>query len=467
MNNQITQNGPPTNNKTYLLTFIILSISGIVNFLSCCFPLLTRKPLFLCEGPKGVFNQCYSNDICTPNSTIISFQKDPLLSTDNFSYEFDFYCSRLYYVGVLGTSYYFGSFLGSLILGNIIDIYGRQQPFKLLILTNLILMINLYFVYNPLHLIILFFVTGVCSYTKSLCNIIITEYMHSSTNAIVISVSNAMFPILGFSVGIYYIFINSWKSIVFILVIITTITTTLSYIYVDESPRWLQLYRNNFKKDDDDEANEALIHRKKVRSFSYLEIIGLHSQRKNLIIVCFLTFASSMSYYGLILNMDNYIGDFFSNYLMTYTGEAIAIILSGYIANYFGRINTMKFFTFLAAVTFILFEIIGGFLQIETFSFVFVFLISFGNSAFFNVLSISTMEYFPTVIRGSCVGLSNIVGKAATTIVPSMTTFISHSPFLFALLLLLGVFSLDHLEETKGKEIKDLVPELEGCEVEE
>ena len=77
------------------------------------------------------------------------------------------------------------------------------------------------------------------------------------------------------------------------------------------------------------------------------------------------------------------------------------------------------------------------------------------------------MEYFPTVIRGSCVGLSNIVGKAATTIVPSMTTFISHSPFLFALLLLLGVFSLDHLEETKGKEIKDLVPELEGCEVEE
>ena len=107
-----------------------------------------------------------------------------------------------------------------------------------------------------------------------------------------------------------------------------------------------------------------------------------------------------------------------------------------------------------------LFEIVGGFLKIERFSYIFVFLISFGNAAFFNVLNISTMEYFPTVIRGSCVGLTNIVGKAATTIVPSMTTFVSHSPFLFSFFLILSVLMMNHLEETKGKEIQDLVPEL-------
>ena len=445
-----------TSKKLYLLCFIILSISGIVNFLSCCFPLLTRKPIFQCEFSPNVFSQCTANDVC--NATSLSYYKDKALSTDNFAYEFDFYCSRYYYVGILGTAYYFGSFLGSLILGNVIDIYGRQHPFKLLILTNLILMINLYFVYNPLHLVIIFFITGVCSYTKSLCSIIITEYMQSSITAVVISISNSMFPILGFSVGIYYIFVNSWKSIVFILVIITTTTTTLSYIYVDESPRWLMLYKN---KESNNELEQSLINKVEVRSFSYIEIINLKSQQKNLLIVSFLTFTSSMSYYGLILNIDNYVGDFFSNYLMTYTAEAMAIILSGYIADYFGRINTMKFFTLLAAITFALFEIVGGFLKIERFSYIFVFLISFGNAAFFNVLNISTMEYFPTVIRGSCVGLTNIVGKAATTIVPSMTTFVSHSPFLFSFFLILSVLVINYLEETKGKEIQDLVPELE------
>ena len=258
-----------TSKKLYLLCFIILSISGIVNFLSCCFPLLTRKPIFQCEFSPNVFSQCTANDVC--NATSLSYYKDKALSTDNFAYEFDFYCSRYYYVGILGTAYYFGSFLGSLILGNVIDIYGRQHPFKLLILTNLILMINLYFVYNPLHLVIIFFITGVCSYTKSLCSIIITEYMQSSITAVVISISNSMFPILGFSVGIYYIFVNSWKSIVFILVIITTTTTTLSYIYVDESPRWLMLYKN---KESNNELQQSLINKVEVRSFSYIEIIN-------------------------------------------------------------------------------------------------------------------------------------------------------------------------------------------------
>ncbi len=211
--------------------------------------------------------------------------------------------------------------------------------------------------------------------------------------------------------------------------IITLATTILSYLYVEESPRWMIMNENMDSNDDEEEEEENLMTNKKTkaRSISYIEIIKLKSQQKNLFIVFFLSFTSSMSYYGLILNIDNYTGNFYSNYLMTYIGEAVSIILSGYFANSYGRINTMKLFAIIAAITFIIFEIFG-ILNIGLFSPIFVFLISFSISAFYNVLSISTMEYFPTVIRGSCVGLTNIVGKAATTIVPSMTTFVSHSP---------------------------------------
>ena len=81
----------------------------------------------------------------------------------------------------------------------------------------------------------------------------------------------------------------------FILVVITGITTLLSYMYIEESPRWLLLNKKEEEKHS--------------KCFAYLEIIKLKSQQKILFIVSFLSFTSSMSYYGLILNIDNYTGN--------------------------------------------------------------------------------------------------------------------------------------------------------------
>ena len=95
--------------------------------------------------------------------------------------------------------------------------------------------------------------------------------MQSSITAVVISFSNSMFPIFGISVGVYYLFINSWRIIVFILVVITGITTLLSYMYIEESPRWLLLNKKEEEKHS--------------KCFAYLEII-----KSEEFIHCFLSF---------------------------------------------------------------------------------------------------------------------------------------------------------------------------------
>lgn len=428
--------------------FIILSISGIVNFLSCCQPLLLLKPEYICHDSQNNEIDCSFETIC--NSTqISSYQKDSQHSLNNFAYQFDLVCDRLFYAGALGTSYYVGSMIGSILLGNVIDIFGREKPFKILVGLNLLFMICLFFAFSPIVLTVLFFLSGFFSYTKSLCNIIITEFMKTKEIAIIISISNAMFPILGILVGLYFKWFNKigWKGCVGGLIFISVLTTILSLIYIKETPKWESVKeKENESENSDIEAKKSSKSKSNKNYTTYWGLFKLKSQRKNLIILSFLSFTSSFSYYVLILNMENYSGDFFTNYFITYIAEALSLILSGYVANLLGRLATMKVFSMIVAIAFIIFECFSGLAKV---SFIFIFIASFGISAFYNVMSISQNEYFPTVIRGTSVGFLYIISKLATTFVPYLTIYFSHSPLLISLFLIVGFFLMFKLDEAK------------------
>lgn len=471
-----------TSKYHYIISFVILVISGITNFLSCCFPLLTKRPIFKCSDVNGLTITCQAEQICDPSHTpnIYSCRKDPFLSISNYSYQFDFYCDRYYYIGILGTSFYFGAMLGSMIFGTAADKFGRKNTFRVLIVINLLLLFNLYFAYSPFHLIIIFFLSGLGNYSKSLCNILIAEFMQNSISGIVISISNTMFPIFGILIGLYYLFINSLQILLVILILLTTITVILSYIYIVESPRWLMSQKRideaiealgfiaqvNHLEDKfngyllENAAKENQLNDLKIKKniyFSYWDILSLKSQQKKLLIMSFLSFTSSFCYYGLILNIDNYKGDFFSDFFMTYIAESVALMMSGYLADYFSRLTVMKLFSLISSTAFILFDLMPG---NEVFAPLFVFIISFGISAVYNVTSITMNETFPTIIRSSCIGFTNVIGKLATTFVPSVVVLIPHSSLLLAAFLLMGFLSMYALEETKGKEKDDIVPEM-------
>ena len=87
---------------------------------------------------------------------------------------------------------------------------------------------------------------------------------------------------------------------------------------------------------------------------SILFIISLPSQRKTILILILLWYASSFCFYGIILNLNKLKGDFFSLSILAFLGEMIRELISGYTAEIYGRIFELKYGGFLRAFGFLI-----------------------------------------------------------------------------------------------------------------
>ncbi len=94
-------------------------------------------------------------------------------------------------------------------------------------------------------------------------------------------------------------------------------------------------------------------------------------------------FASGFCFYGLILNLEHLGGNIFLNSIVTFIGESFSEILSGYLAEEFGRIIVLKVTGFIGGVSFILYEMIH---ESQWYRSIFIFLTSFGFSGTFNLI---------------------------------------------------------------------------------
>ena len=88
---------------------------------------------------------------------------------NNWSYDYDLYCSKDYYNDLVSTIFFTGGIIGSITLASIPDKYGRKKIFQILIVASLILHLNLLFAIGPIHVIITFFLGGLCSFSFGMC----------------------------------------------------------------------------------------------------------------------------------------------------------------------------------------------------------------------------------------------------------------------------------------------------------
>ena len=494
--------------KTYInkIKIIILILSGTSHFLSCCQPLLTKPSDFTCYDKENNIIKCDSETICY-NKDINRFIKNPS-SIDNYSYKFDLYCNKKYFIGLFGTCYFFGAMIGSVLIAPLVDKYGRERIFKILIFLTLILNLNLIFVINPIHLTIIFLLVGTINYAKHLCNVLLSEFSYGKHVGFAISLSNSMFPILGITVGIYYKLFNNLIIILIIVNILVFFILILSFKYIIESPLWLisqKRYSDTYKslkfiadineydinnskeifqeifpiendfnqnnnsynkiinetneninnkldnkeneenifKDNNNKNNEKLF-------YNYYDILCMKSIQKILYIMLFIGFSSSFSYYGLLLSLTSLKGDFYFNYFSNFIAETISLLLSGFISDKIGRKITLQIFSFIAGMIFIIYKILPE--KIQEFSPYFVFVISFCINAAYNVQTILSNEIFNANIKGSCIGLINIIGNLASTIVPSLVNIISWSQFIFGAFLIVSALLITFIKEKNNED---------------
>jgi hypothetical protein len=191
-------------------------------------------------------------------------------------------------------------------------------------------------------------------------------------------------------------------------------------------------------------------------SYNLIEIFQLNSQKYKATCLTLMWILGGFNFYGLILNLEHLGGNIFMNSIVTFIGEMFSEILSGYLADNFGRIFVFKLCGFTGGIGFILYELIQDYQWIKSIS---IFLTSFGFSGTFNLLFIYTPEVFPTSIRSTIIGFLFLCSRSGALLVPLITTYTRHSPILFGILSILSGYISMNLEESLGKEIEDDVPE--------
>ena len=99
--------------------------------------------------------------------------------------------------------------------------------------------INLFFSKNPFHIIIICFNSGFCYTIYGMFGVIMYEFLPINKIGIIMTYSNAIYPLAGVLLSFFFIYINNWRVFFGFTSFLHIITTYLSLKYFTESPKWL------------------------------------------------------------------------------------------------------------------------------------------------------------------------------------------------------------------------------------
>ena len=151
-------------------------------------------------------------------------------------------------------------------------------------------------------------------------------------------------------------------------------------------------------------------------------------------------------------------GNFYQNSLLSFFGEMVAELLSGYLAGIYGRTIILKLGGVIGVLGFL-----GNKLSLYKLKPLFLLISMMGYSSTFNVLYIYTPEIIPSKIRSTVCGAIYFCGMVAPSFVPFLKTFFVNTfENLFIIFGLSYSIACIYLKETLGKENNDIIPELKN-----
>jgi len=170
---------------------------------------MTKKPSFIYTEREFLddFDIFPEKNLCIDN--YFEYKKYPEESLFNWSHEFDLYCSKSFIPPVIGTTFFFGGILRSIILSPLPDQSGRKEIYKILLVLSFILNLNVFFAVNEWHLLFSNILLEVASYCYSMSTLIITEYIDRLSAGTIMSLNKAVFPFSGILCALFFVFINN------------------------------------------------------------------------------------------------------------------------------------------------------------------------------------------------------------------------------------------------------------------
>ena len=469
-----------------LFIFSLINCSFLTCIISLSFSYLTKQPQFLCRDTATNYTKCefQEDKFCSENK--LDFIKDKSNSLNNWSYNFDLYCSNKKYIVLIGSGFFIGAIFGCVFITPLPDKYGRKIVLKIFLTISCILHFLILISYNPFLLSLICIISGFVSAIYGNFSLYVAEYIPKEKSAITMSFIDAVYPFMGFMEALYFLTINNWRILFLITTILHIFATFFILKYLPESPKWLyskgkineaieimkQIAQINGKEKEVDTYlnlnNEQLNNQENEdnknndndninnNSYNIISIIIKYpSQRLVIFILSFTFFCASFCFYGIILSLENMKGDFFLNSFLSFFGEMTAELLSGYLSGIYGRTTILKIGGIVGALGFF-----GNRFCPYGIKPFLLLIAMMGYSSTFNVLYIYSPEIIPSSIRSTVCGALYFCGMVAPSCVPFCKTFM---PGTFEILFIVFGFAYSltclKLPETLGKEHNDILPE--------
>mmetsp|Transcript_34314 Transcript_34314/g.38898 ORF Transcript_34314/g.38898 Transcript_34314/m.38898 type:complete len:525 (+) Transcript_34314:23-1597(+) len=467
-------------------------IRAFVGFL----PFIQKQPSFICDStPEGELPQVSNFYSCSEQEACASgkYQFDLVEGASTWITDFGLVCDRRYLIGILGSTMFFGSLIGSYIGGSFSDRIGRRATHKLAIIATFVSLVMILVSNSVPMLLLAVFIFGTLHHIANLVSMVLfAECFNDENGHWGTTLCNSLLGAGGILAAVISIYINNWQRMVFLPLL--QIFIVLARIpFIPESPRFLILkgkfkearielnkiaevngnppfedaIQGEFKDVEIVEEEESLIQTDKAeatanKSYSLLELLSFKSVRGKLLICFVLYFTTGLCYYGILYltpSITKDPEDVYLNAILLGLVEFVSINISGYLTGRFGRRLTCVVHFAIGAVGFLVFQ------QSES-SFWLIVSICTGKyavSAANNMLFIYCAELFPTVIKNTATGLCSLISKLGGVVAPSLVIMSKSigvsSVTIFAVLCAFATVLTCVLPETKGRPLQDKIEE--------
>ncbi|TRY70254.1 hypothetical protein TCAL_07532 [Tigriopus californicus] len=449
-----------------------------------------------------LYSKCHMYTLANSSSNVLQPDTQPCL----YGYEFHFdtpkewniiaewglVCDRAFVAPLVTTIYFCGVMIGGLIFGSLSDRFGRKNMMLVCLYTQCIIGIGLHFVRRLVMFMGLRFFQGIfiqglqCVTYSMVMELFSPEYRTMAGCAV-----EAFWAVGIVLLAVIAKYVQHWRYIQLAINIPTL--ATIFYIWIiPESVRWL-LSRGKLKRAEDvviriasynslrfdrtwlreeiAEVDRRLRMQTPDRAPGIRDVLGNKKIRKHSLVLFFIWFSVSLSYYGISYSIPNLSGDRYLNFMIGGGIELGAYLLAFVVLNGFGRKYPLMIYLFLSGGLCI------GTVAVRQYvpdSFINVpklvtALALIGKAAVvscFCSIFIFSSEIFPTVIRTVGVGSCAFFGRVGSLLAPQILLlgkFVYGDSPQFITFLVFGVLSIMagfltvFLPETRFKGLPDTV----------
>ncbi|XP_013421095.1 organic cation transporter protein [Lingula anatina] len=380
-----------------------------------------------------------------------------------------------------------GVFVGSLLFGQLSDLFGRKKPHFLAIVGGSIIGVAQAFATSW----VVFAVCRFCSGVFTAGTIVVgglygIEYLGPKYRHI--PMTFGLWTSFSLLLLAFAYFIRNWRHLL-LVASAPGLAVVASWWFLPESPRWLlsqgrykevtsivkRIAKSNKKPEPDmgkfiKEYESQTPNAEHGVKYGYWDLFRTPTLAKQTLIFCFSWFCMSLISYGAVFNVKNLPGNKFVNMAVNFAiGYFLPIALLG-LPRWFGR-KTITIASFLiAAVSFIPILVIYIIGKSEELWVLIIVLTTIGTTAVgmaWQVFVLLKLETYPTAIRNIGIGFSSMFARIGGILAPQMayfSTFWKPIPFVISGILAVACAVVTYLlKETKNKVLIDTVPDREWC----